>query len=494
MKGANNDHFIILYFNVYSIWETGTIGNPGGVGDIESFILSGVSAAVLNYTCDFGTGLYSTSAFARWSAGQFCGGEGMNTDGQSDDENLIELRGSRRAIQRLPFLRTGSQTIDFFTDKGDNNAKENQGIRGGLSMATYEILHGEKIVASITLQGECEIFLAGFMPCNLYLEETEELDGRVNNVTNFYYWCATRVLTLDRKYAKQILNSIGMGQAVTDKERAQVALAYHCLSLTDIYWVRTAGEAVSYAEINLYENHLSNAFVDVSLRGRQMTVHNAHLLAGDTSTGGCFPKAWIREADGFYLLKDGDAKAVERELLASRICRCFCCNQVFYESFAYDGLTVSKSRLMTSLRYSIVSREAFEVYAVNHEIDVMQYLLKLDAFSFYMMNILDYLVGNTDRHWGNWGLLMDNETGEMLRLHDLMDFNQAFSSYDSEDGAGCQTIPGRRITQREAALEAVRQIGVNQVAEVDSAWFSEEPDLERMFRRRLAVLYEAAEE
>lgn len=59
---------------------------------------------------------------------------------------------------------------------------------------------------------ECEIYEARFMPCNLYLEETDELDRRVDNVTNFYYWCATRVLTLDRKYAKEILNSMGMGQ------------------------------------------------------------------------------------------------------------------------------------------------------------------------------------------------------------------------------------------------------------------------------------------
>lgn len=76
---------------------------------------------------------------------------------------------------------------------------------------TYEILHGETLAASITLQGECEIYEARFMPCNLYLEQTDELDGRVNNVTNFYYWCATRVLSLDRKYAKEILNSMGMG-------------------------------------------------------------------------------------------------------------------------------------------------------------------------------------------------------------------------------------------------------------------------------------------
>lgn len=48
---------------------------------------------------------------------------------------------------------------------------------------TYEILHGEKLVVSITLQGECGIYETRFLPCNLYLEQTEELDGRVDNVT-----------------------------------------------------------------------------------------------------------------------------------------------------------------------------------------------------------------------------------------------------------------------------------------------------------------------
>ena len=77
------------------------------------------------------------------------------------------------------------------------------------------------------------------MPYNLYLDDTEEeIDTLVNNVTNFYFWCASRMLTLDRKYAKEILNSIGAAQAMTDRERAQIALIYRCVSLTDIYWVK----------------------------------------------------------------------------------------------------------------------------------------------------------------------------------------------------------------------------------------------------------------
>lgn len=59
------------------------------------------------------------------------------------------------------------------------------------------------------------------MPYNLYLEEDNYIDTLVNNIMNFNYWCSTRVLTLDRKYAKEILNSIGMKQAVTDKDRAK---------------------------------------------------------------------------------------------------------------------------------------------------------------------------------------------------------------------------------------------------------------------------------
>lgn len=88
-----------------------------------------------------------------------------------------------------------------------------------------------------------------------------------------------------------------------------------------------------------------------------------------------------------------------------------------------------------------------------------------------MMNILDYLVGNTDRHWENWGLLVDNQTNKPVRLHDLMDFNRAFQQYDTLDGANCLTVGKRHLSQREAAIEAVRKIGINQICWVDEVAF-----------------------
>ena len=115
----------------------------------------------------------------------------------------------------------------------------------------YEIMHRESCVAQLSTTGECKVCLEDFMPFDLVLVESDDFDERINNVTNFYYWCASRMLTLDRTYAKEILNSIGASQSVTDRERAQIALSYHCLSLLDVFWVKEENEKVRFEDINL---------------------------------------------------------------------------------------------------------------------------------------------------------------------------------------------------------------------------------------------------
>ena len=255
-----------------------------------------------------------------------------------------------------------------------------------------------------------------------------------------------------------------------------------------MFWVKGEKENIRFEDINLYTHSLSNALVDIALRGHQMTVTNAHLLANDLSTGGCYPKAWVRREDGFYLYKDGGQDAVEREVLASKICRCFDCHQVLYEQGIFENEPVSISKIMTSQRYSLVTYAAYDVYCTNHDWNTLDKILELDAHGYYMMNILDYLVGNTDRHWENWGLLVDNETNQPIRLHDLMDFNRAFQQYDTLDGANCLTVGKRHLSQRKAAMEAVNKIGLTQIFNVDEEIFGERKKCMNEFRRRILLL------
>ena len=351
----------------------------------------------------------------------------------------------------------------------------------------YEILHGERKVAEITTNGQALIYDEKFLPYDLYLEEGRDFEIQLNNIDNFNHWCASRVLSLDRKYAKEILNSIGMAQAITDRDRAKISLSYHCVSLTDLYWVKEKEETISYDEINLYDNSLNEAVVELSLRGKSMTVTNQE-LAPDLSTRGCFPKAWIRKGDTFVLLKDGDEETVKREVLASRISQCFDFKQVAYQEDFYDGEKVSASRIVTSKRYSMVSKMAFQIYAVNHDLDVLEECIRVDKKTYYGMNILDYLIGNTDRHPENWGFLVDNQTNEYLSLYPIMDLNKSFESYDTMDGANCQTVLPKRQTQREAAIDAVREIGMNQICEIREEMFRDAPQWKDMFFARLEEL------
>ena len=359
------------------------------------------------------------------------------------------------------------------------------------SWKQYTIMHLDRRVASIHGNGTCVVYASSFLPYNLYLKKAEDVDARVNNLNNFYHWCSSRILSPDRAYAKEILNSIGAKQATTDKERAAISLAYHCVTLTDVYWVRGYREQITYDEINLFDHSLSDAFVDVSLRGKTLTAQDAQLIAasdtvGDVATQGAAPKAWVRRTDTFYLLKDGDEKEVDAELLASRIARCFEVDQVLYEPFVYDGQKVSASKLMTSKDFSIVPMEHVEIYAANHNTDLYALIRRYDLRSYCMMNIIDYLVGNTDRHWGNWGFLVDNKTNKPLRLFPLMDFNKAFQAYDTIEGSRCLTS-SQPMSQMDAALEAVQTIGLNQKAEIKKEWF-DDPNQWIMFQKRMDVL------
>lgn len=361
----------------------------------------------------------------------------------------------------------------------------------------FDIMHKDRRVARIYENGKCTINYPSFMPYNLYLEKENDTDTCINNLSNFYYWCASRVLTLDRKYAKEILNSIGAIQVYTDRERAAIAISYRALSLMDVYWIRSKDDTKTFAEIGLYNHSLSDAFVDVSLKGKNLTLENAEFIktqdqAGDIGTPGVAPKAWIRKNGVFYLLKDGDERDVDAEILASKIIGCFDVSHVSYEESEFKGTKVSKCEIITSEESSIVSSEYVDIYCQNHDINKMDFVLKKDAYSYYMMNVIDYLIGNVDRHWGNWGFTVDNKTNKLGKLYPLMDFNKAFLSYETIDGALCQTTD-RRISQKQAAIEAVQKVGLNQVKDVEKNWFNDEKTAD-MFFERLEVLKKATQE
>ena len=75
-----------------------------------------------------------------------------------------------------------------------------------------------------------------------------------------------------------------------------------------------------------------------------------------------------------------------------------------------------------------------------------------------------------------------------MKLHKLMDFNRAFYSYDTLDGANCQTVFGEKMTQKEAAVQAVKKIGLNQISEIPKGIFGLLPEYKGMFESKRKII------
>lgn len=69
-----------------------------------------------------------------------------------------------------------------------------------------------------------------------------------------------------------------------------------------------------------------------------------------------------------------------------------------------------------------------------------------------------------------------------------MDFNKCFLAYDNIEGANCLTVLPKIMTQREAAIEAVKKIGLPQIKEMDMSAFEDMKEEAEMFQLRLNEL------
>ncbi|WP_310603293.1 HipA family kinase [Anaerosporobacter sp.] len=327
------------------------------------------------------------------------------------------------------------------------------------------------------------------MPPTLYFNEnTNDIDDLIENGSSIIQWLATRVLPLDRTYAKEILNTLGFSQNQSDKTKASISLTYRALSLQDTYWIKESDESVSWSDINLFTNPLSNVLTPVALLGKSITLTNHMITSPDLSTQGTYAKAWVREGDDLYLYK-GDStsdRSIECEVLTSNILDCFDIPHITYEKTFYENKLVCKCKCMTNEQYSIVDAESFMIWCENHDKDFYHEILRIDSFGYYSMNIIDYLIGNSDRHLSNWGLYRDNYNGSFTKLHPLFDHNRAFdrSALANEDGGNC--LPEslhQKCSQKDAALSAMKHITLTQTKPIMRELFFES-DLYDIFMHR----------
>ena len=204
-------------------------------------------------------------------------------------------------------------------------------------------------------------------------------------------WLERRVIPKNRAFVDEILKTLGLSHNDT-KGIIDVCKG---LSLNDSYWVVPEGFEGKFSEYNLYENRFSEILALVAYTGAGGR-RQAFTTSPELTTGGMLPKAW---------------RYVEQ-----------------------DGITASKCELFTNIdtAYIPIGR----IVRTGGIAACLAWYDKLGAeFSEQLRSMLvfDSLIYNEDRHFGNFGVLRDNHSGEIIAPAPIFDNGLSLFCYAGKE-------------------------------------------------------------
>ena len=249
-------------------------------------------------------------------------------------------------------------------------------------------------------------------------------------------WLKSRVVPKNRRFVEEILATFGLNANDT-KGIIDVCKG---LSLNDSYWVVEEDFIGKFDDYNLYENRFSEILSLVAYTGVEQS-HGKFTTSPELTTGGALPKAWrFIEGDGIYLYKGGNdiltygGNEPYSEYYASQIAAQMGLNAVYYDLENWKGILASKCKLFNSIDVSYVP-----IWRVIPNITIKKALDYYDNLGtefgqqLRSMLMFDALIYNEDRHFGNFGLLRDNTTGEFIAPAPMFDHGHSLFSQASPD-------------------------------------------------------------
>jgi len=212
----------------------------------------------------------------------------------------------------------------------------------------------------------------------------------------------------------------------------------HALSLNDTYWVKEDGSNLMWKDVSLFRNPFNDVIARIAFEGG---IHGDQFstTSPELGTDGAFAKCWIRDGKGIYLLKRGSSGASNAglepysEYYASQISRFICNKSVEYDLTKYHGKVASKCALFTS--ESVGFAPIWKLIGFRPRVrDIVGYYDSIGCGEdFRRMLVFDALILNTDRHLGNYGVLVDNDTRDILGMAPVFDNNLALLPYLAKD-------------------------------------------------------------
>lgn len=237
--------------------------------------------------------------------------------------------------------------------------------------------------------------------------------GKKVSLSALTYWWKHRSIPRSRAGMESKLAALGM----TDPSR--LPFKSLGLSLSDQYWIRPEGSDITWQSVNFF----SNPFPDMEVGN---WLDQVGLQSPDNTSEGELPKRWIRQNDVSVLLKGGKSTNQEpyNEVVASHLYQRLLAPEDYVP---YELAQLATGETVSACRNFLSDEEEYipayyvmkaKVKAGGHS-DYQHYLeccarLGVDGAEIALAKMIttDDLLGNTDRHLRNFGLIRNVETME----------------------------------------------------------------------------------
>ncbi len=249
-------------------------------------------------------------------------------------------------------------------------------------------------------------------------------------------WLRHRTIPRNRAYVDVILASQGLSR----NRPMDVIRLSKGLSLNDCHWVTEEGFKGTFAQFNLYDNRFSRVLGEIAFTGYGSGKATGVSSSPEFTTNGMLPKCWRRQDGAIRLYKGGTEGASNTgnepyaEFYASQIANILVFNALSYSLAKWKGRLCSYCDLFTSkdIAFIPVGRLVPKgtLPAVRKFCEDLGQPFT-DALN--EMIVFDALICNTDRHFGNFGFLLDSHANRIVAPAPLFDHGNALFSLAPPD-------------------------------------------------------------
>ena len=300
----------------------------------------------------------------------------------------------------------------------------------------YELKHFDSTVIKFSLEHEplkgavCKVLWADESKKTLYPIGVEANDASVLS------WLKSRTVPKNRGYVESLLASMNLA------ENDLIGILTVCkgLSLNDSYWVVEEGFDGKFDDYNLYDHKFLTALSLIAYTGYGSVNAKGFTSSPEFTTDGMLRKGWRRLNGVVYLYKGGTEGAANSgnepysEYYAAELAKAMGLNCVDYSLASWKKSVCSVCKIFTGKDISYVPIWKFGEFPTI--VDVADYLKAMGENyynDFVDMMIFDALIYNTDRHQGNFGLLVDSHTNKPISLAPVFDNGLGLFPYAMDD-------------------------------------------------------------